>query len=164
MAAAVGTRPPDTRRESGNIDLPPFAEDDRKGGGARWIELTKAHDDIDAHLLVGRLMEASIETRTVKDRSAPGAWLLGGSNPWAPVTILVRNFDLESARVVLAEVAFEAPDVEPERPPPPAARRKNAWLWWTTALLLGLTFSALIVAQAARATAGCQLPILCQER
>ena len=164
MAAGVGTRPPDTRRESGNIDLPPIAEDDRHGGGARWVELTKAHDDIDAHLLVGRLTEAGIETRTVKDRSAPGAWLLGGSNPWAPVGVLVRNFELDSARLVLAEVAFEAPAIEPERPPSPSARRRSARLWWVTAVALGITFGALIVAQAARAIPGCQLPILCQER
>ena len=161
MAAGVGTRPPGTRREFGSIDLPPFTEDDRRGGGSRWIELTKAANDIEAHLLVGRLMEADIETRTLKDRSQPGAWLYGGSNPWAPVAILVRSIDLESARLVLAEVAFEAPAVEPERPPSPAARRRAATLWWITALILGVTFTALIVAQAARATPGCQLPILC---
>lgn len=163
MAAAVGTRPPGTHRESGNIGLPPFVEEDRRGGGARWIELTKAHDDIDAHLLIGRLDEAGIETRTLKDRTAPGAWLYGGSNPWAPVTILVRSFELDSARLVLAELAYEGPAVDPERPVPPAARRKTALLWWVTALILGVTFTALIVAQAARATPGCQLPILCEE-
>ena len=163
MAAAVGTRPPGTHRESGNIDLPPIAEDDRRGGGSRWVELIKARDDIDAHLLIGRLEEAGIETRTVKDRSMPGAWLYGGSNPWAPVAVLVRSIELESARLVLAELAFETPAVEPERPSSRAARRRVATLWWVTAILLGLTFTALIVAQAARATPGCQLPILCEE-
>ena len=164
MAAAVGTRPPGTRRESGSIDLPPFTVDEHRGGGARWVELTKAHDDIDAHLLTGRLQEAGIETRTMKDRSAPGAWLLGGSNPWAPVTILVRTFELDPARLVLAELAYEGPTVEPERPVSPAARRRAARMWWVTAVILGLTFTALIAAQAARALPGCQLPILCQER
>jgi hypothetical protein len=121
-------------------------------------------DDIDAHLLIGRLAEAAIEARTVKDRSAPGAWLYGGSNPWAPVVILVRSYELEQARIVLAEVAYESPAVEAERPPSPSARRRTALLWWATALVLGATFSALVVAQAVRATPGCQLPILCQER
>lgn len=163
MASAVGTRPPGTRRQSGNIDLPPLVEDDRSGGGSRWVELIKAKDDIDAHLLVGRLEEAGIETRTVKDRSMPGAWLYGGSNPWAPVTVLVRSIELESARLVLAELAFDTPAVEPERPSSRAPRQRVAMLWWVTALLLGLTFTALIVAQAARATPGCQLPILCEK-
>lgn len=164
MATGIGTRPPGTGREFGSIDLPPSAQDDRSGGGSRWTELMKAANDIDAHLLVGRLMEEGIESRTVKDRSQPGAWLYGGANPWAPVTILVRAIDLESARIVLAEVAFEGPAVEPERPPSPAARRRAATLWWVTALILGLVFTALIVGQAARATSGCQLPILCRER
>jgi Putative prokaryotic signal transducing protein len=160
--AAIGTKPPSTRRVSG-IDLPPIEQDDRRGGGSRWVELTKASNDIDAHLLIGRLNEAGIETRSVKDRSQPGAWLYGGSNPWAPVAILVRSLDLDSARIVLAEVAFEAPAVEPERPPSPAARRRAATVWWVTAIVLGVTFTALIVAQASRATPGCQLPVLCRD-
>ena len=164
MAAAVGTRPPGAHRESGNIDLPPVVEEGRSGGGARWVELVKAADDIDAHLLIGRLQEALIETRTVKDRTAPGAWLYGGSNPWAPVVILVRSFELEQARIVLAEVAYESPAVEPTRVPQPVSRRRAALLWWATAVVLGVTFTALIAAQAIRATPGCQLPILCQER
>ena len=163
MAAGIATRPPGTQRESGNIDLPPFTEDDPRGGGARWVELTRAHDDIDAHLLTGRLQEAGIETRTMKDRSGPGAWLLGGSDPWAPVIILVRTFDLDPAKIVLAELAYEGPAVDPARPRPRAARRRAATVWWVTAVLLGVTFTALIVAQAARATPGCQLPILCEE-
>jgi hypothetical protein len=126
--------------------------------------LVQAADDIDAHLLIGRLQEGGIDTRTVKDRSAPGAWLYGGSNPWAPVVILVRSFELEQARIVLAEVAYESPAVEPERPPSPSQRRRTAVLWWVTAIVLGVTFTALIVAQAVQATPGCQLPILCQER
>lgn len=164
MAAAVGTRPPGTHREAGTIDLPPVEVDDHRGGGARWVELTKAADDIDAHLLIGRLQEAGIETRTVKDRSAPGAWLYGGSNPWAPVAILVRKFELDPARIVLAELAYESPAVEPQRPSTRTGSRRAALLWWVTAIVLGVTFTALIVAQAARATPGCQLPILCEER
>lgn len=164
MAAAVGTRPPGTQRESGHIDLPPIEEAGRSGGGARWVELVKAADDIDAHLLIGRLLESGIETQTVKDRSAPGAWLYGGSNPWAPVVILVRAFELDSARLVLAEVAFEGPAVEPDRPPSPAQRRRHALVWWATAIVLGVTLTALVAAQAIRATPGCQLPILCEER
>jgi hypothetical protein len=163
MAASVTTKPPGTRRESGNIDLPPIREDDRRGGGSRWVELTKAHDDIDAHLLTGRLQASGVETRTLKDRSLPGAWLYGGSNPWAPVAILVRSVDLDTARIVLAELAYEGPAVEPVRPPSPVARRRAAIVWWVAAIVLGATFTALIVAQAARATPGCQLPILCQE-
>lgn len=75
------------------------------GGGSGWTRLAVASNDIEAHLLEGCLLEAGIETRTVKDRTAPGAWLMGGSNPWAPVEVHVRRFQLDDARLVLLEVA-----------------------------------------------------------
>jgi hypothetical protein len=164
MAAHVGTKPPDTRGESGDIDLPPITDDDRRGGGARWVELTRASDDIDAHLLIGRLDEAGIETRTMKDRSGPGAWLLGGSDPWAPVVILVRAFELDSAKLVLAELAYEGPPAIPQATTTQAEHRKRTMLWWATAILLGVTFTALIVAQTVRAIPNCRIPILCTDR
>ena len=160
MAAGVVTRPPGPLSGSGNVDRPPTSDEGR-GGGSGWVELTIARDDIDAHLLIGRLEEGGIETRTLKDRTMPGAWLYGGSNPWAPVAVLVRAFELEQARLVLAELAFASDAVEPKRPPSTAARRRGATVWWAAAIVLGLTFTALIVAQAFRLTPGCQLPLLC---
>lgn len=107
----------------------------------------KASDDIDAHLLTGRLTEAGVETTTVKERDRPGSWTLGGSDPWAPVTILVRKFQLDDARLVLAEVAFDAPTVDPGGRL--ASDGRGHWaLWWGIALTLGIAFSALGLAQA----------------
>lgn len=112
------------------------------GGGSGWVELIRAHGDIDAHLLVGRLSEAGVETRTVTDRSAPWTWMLAGSNPWAPVSILVRRLQLEDARLVLAEISYELPAATP-----PVQRRQPRWkgplLWWSAALALGAIFTAI---------------------
>lgn len=138
MAVVAPGRPSSTR---------PGAPDDfRSGGGSGWVPLVKASDDIDAHLLTGRLTDGGIETATVKERGRPGSWTCGGSDPWAPVTIFVRKFQLEEARLVLAEVAYDAPAVDP------ADIRGGGevrWpLWWGLALTLGLAFSALGLAQA----------------
>jgi hypothetical protein len=110
------------------------------GGGSGWVELTKAANDIDAHLLTGMLVESGIDTKTVTDRGAPGDWVYGGSNPWAPVTIFVRRLQLEDARIVLAELAFEAPAATRfER----TRGRGGPVLWWALAIGLGLFFTAL---------------------
>jgi hypothetical protein len=101
------------RKDSGSF--PPSADHKdpgRGGGGSRWVHLYRARNDIDAHLLVGRLEEAAIEASTLKDKTAPGAWLYGGSNPWAAVNVMVRSVQLEDARVVLAEIAYENPPAE----------------------------------------------------
>jgi len=150
------------------IDLPPpdvVDETRRGGGGSGWVVLIKARHDIDAHLLAGRLAEAGIESRTMKDISAPGAWMYGGSNPWAPVSILVKKLDLDDARVVLAEISYEGPSVD--RLAPQAAQRHGASpvVWWVTALLLGAALSVLILNQLTRwVPSGCQLPALCEQR
>ncbi|HET7482317.1 MAG TPA: DUF2007 domain-containing protein [Actinomycetota bacterium] len=137
----VALPPPDTV-----TDLGP-------GGGSEWVYLMKARHDIDAHLLAGRLEEAGIETRSFVDRNAPGAWLYGGSNPWAPVTVMVRRFQYEDARIVLAEISFDGPSaIESSGSRSPELRRSFPVLWWTTALLLGLVVSVLILGQIARAT------------
>ena len=94
---------------------PPPTTLDRSGGGSDWVILMRAANDIDAHLLCGRLKHAGVEYRGVKDRYAPGAWLIGGSNPWAPVVVYVKRFQLEDARIVLAEIAYENACVESER-------------------------------------------------
>ena len=146
---------------------PPDLHDEEIGGsgGSGWVVLIKARHDIDAHLLAGRLREAGIESRTMKDISAPGAWLYGGSNPWAPVSILVKKLDLDDARVVLAEISYEGPsaDLLAEQ----AAERHSSFpiVWWVTALLLGAAVSVLVLGQVTRwSPSGCQLPVLCAQR
>ncbi|MGH2736402.1 MAG: DUF2007 domain-containing protein, partial [Actinomycetota bacterium] len=89
------------------LDAPPPTDlrgDPHGGGGREWVALFRASNDIDAALLVGRLDEAGVESRSLKDRADPGAWLYGGSNPWAPVMIYVHRYQLSDARFVLAQV------------------------------------------------------------
>lgn len=115
------------------------------------MQLATAHDNIEAHLLAGRLTERGIETQRVTDHGAPGAWLYGGSNPWAPVRVLVRRWQLDEARLVLAEVSYAAPTAE-RSPFPGRAPRSLPLLWWTTALALGVALSLIALVEAARAT------------
>lgn len=130
------------------------------GGGGDWVTLARAGDDIEAHLVIGLLHEAAIESRTLKERGAPGAWLYCGSDPWAPVTVFVRRHQLTDARLVLAEAAFAAPPA-PATPKPASARWRLSLLWWATALSLGILLSALALLQASRGESFCQLMGTC---
>ena len=138
------------------VDLPPPpVVSMRGGGGSGWVTLIKARNDIDAHLLAGRLAEAGVETYTLKDRAAPGAWLFGGSDPWSPVMVMVRKIQLEDARVVLAEISWEGPAASPVE----AGGHRESWLgptlWWTLAVALGIFFTALGLNQADRYLDSC---------
>jgi hypothetical protein len=143
---------------------PPPVALERGGGDSRWVPLTRASDDIDAHLLTGRLNQAGIETLAVKDRSAPSSrFFIGGSNPWAPLTILVRKLQLEDARVVLAEISWDAPAKDPAEPPPADGKWKVPVLWWATALGLGVLLSSLALVQAAESLPVCKALPFCSE-
>jgi hypothetical protein len=132
-----------------SVLLPPPASVFMGGGGSGWVPLIRANGDIDAHLLTGRLLEAGVESRTVTDRSSPGAWLLAGSNPWAPVTILVRRLQLEDARIVLAEISFGLPDAVDVVDEPRPRRWSGPLLWWAVALALGAIFTGIGLLQTA---------------
>jgi hypothetical protein len=134
--------------------LPPNLEEER-GGGGDWIELVKVKNDIEAHLLTGRLEETGVETRLVKDRTDPGAWLYGGSNPWAPVAILVHRIQIEDARIVLAEISLRGPDAGQIEPPSPPEVRRRALAWWIAAILLGLIFTAIALMRTDAAMESC---------
>ena len=143
---------------------PPPTEHDEGGGGggSGWVRLLRAPNDIEAHLLVGRLGESGVEARLVRDKGAPGAWLYGGSNPWAPVSVMVRRRQLDDARLVLAEVSFEAPAHVPE------VAVEKGWrvpvVWWATAITLGLLVTGAALAEVAEAVfARCRVPIFCDE-
>lgn len=115
------------------------------GGGRGWVELTRARGDIEAHLLTGRLAATGIETSTVVDRSAPGTFLYGGHDPWAPVSVLVKRVQLDEARLVLAELAYEAPPMEPSRRG--GSSWRGAMAWWSAAIALAVAFTVLGVVQ-----------------
>lgn len=131
------------------------------GGGRDWIELFTASNDIESHLMEGRLHEEWIETRAVKDRGAPGAWMYGGSNPWAPVTIFVRSNQAADAQLVLAEVAWHLPSAGRATTDSPD-RWHLPLMWWATALSLGVFLTALALLQASRSLSFCQLPVWCE--
>ena len=148
------------------LDPPPPHFDDLFGGsgGSGWVVLIKARHDIDAHLLTGRLAEAGIDTRTMPDVGAPGAWMYGGSNPWAPVSVLVKKHDLDDAKLVLAEISYEGPTADELAAQVAERHGSFAVVWWVTAVLLGAALSVLVLSQVARWTeTGCQLPALCDQ-
>jgi hypothetical protein len=139
---------------------PPTVDDEANGGGGRdWVELFKAANDIEAALLIGKLADRAIESRTVKDRSQPNSWLYGGSNPWAPVLVYVRRLQLVDARIVLAEISLANEDAA--APTNVRTSRRVPRMWWATALALGLALSALALLQIAEQERFCQLPVLC---
>ena len=145
MATLVGSPPP------------PVLTSER-GGGSDWVLLLSANNDIDAHLLEGRLNEAGIEVRAIKDRSGP-SWLLGGSDPWAPVAIWVRRFQYEDSRIVLAELSYNAPDNIPE----PTSRPGWAPVtWWAVAIALGLLFTGIGLARSADYIDRCGFTMDCE--
>ena len=151
------------KRPSGDIgSFPPPRDrgDSGGGGGSGWVRLLTAANDIEAHLVSGRLSEAGVEARVVKDRSAPGAWLYGGSNPWAPATIMVRQLQLTDARLVMAEVSFEGPAAIRTGETVVAGWRRPL-VFWLFALGLGLLLTSVALARTADAIDRCDLPLLC---
>jgi hypothetical protein len=156
MATLVRTRP------NNPFDGVPVATD-QGGGGGGWVELTRAANDIEASLMCGRLRFAGVESTSVKDRSGP-SWLFGGSDQWAPVTIMVRKIQLTDARIVLAEIAFDQPAAHPgataamSRPD-----RRTAFLFWATAIALGTFLTGVALARTGAAMHDCDLPIICVE-
>ncbi|MBW3594209.1 MAG: DUF2007 domain-containing protein [Actinobacteria bacterium] len=153
MPTVIDLSPPDLHEHFGG------------SGGSGWVELIKARHDIDAHLLAGRLAEAGIESRSMKDVSAPGAWMYGGSNPWAPVSILVKKVDLDDAKVVLAEISYEGPSADRVAGQAAELQGPLRIVWWITAILLGAALSVLVLSQVTRWNgSACQLPALCEQR
>lgn len=130
------------------FDLPPPPEltQHPDGGGSEWVRLITAENDIDAHLLEGRLNHAGIEVRTIKDRKGP-SWMHGGSNPWAPVDVWVRRYQLEESRLLLAELSFNGPAAEQREEDGISSR--SAVVWWAAAIALGLLFTGIGLARSA---------------
>ncbi|HEX2241209.1 MAG TPA: DUF2007 domain-containing protein [Actinomycetota bacterium] len=142
---------------------PPLSVEDPGGGGSEWVVFARAANDIEAHLLTGVLNEAGIETYAVTDRSAPGAWLHGGSDPWAPVTVYVRRLQYEDGRIVLAELALSDEAAVPLPRPAPQRRTAGVVVWWVAALALGALFTGIALAQTAAFLERCDWRLVCEE-
>ena len=158
----LGPSHPGTTRSEPPAPPPLDPDGDGGGGGSGWVRLLRAPNDIEAHLLVGRLAESGVEGRIMWEKGAPSAWLYGASKPWAPVMVMVRQRQLEDARMVLAEVSFAAPDHV--RQAPVERDWRMPVVWWATALVLGAILSGTALAQVAQVTfSRCQLPIFCND-
>lgn len=151
--SGTGGRPPEPGEGSGG-----------GGGGSGWVELARARNDIEAHLLAGRVATVGVEVRVVKDRSAPGAWLYGGANPWAPATILVMKTQLMDARIALAEMSFDAPSADAAIDLVSGRDWKTPVLWWSLALALGVLMTGVTLARTPALVHRCDLPTLCVDR
>ncbi|HEU4480882.1 MAG TPA: DUF2007 domain-containing protein [Actinomycetota bacterium] len=126
-------------------------------GDADWQPLTVAADDIDSHLLAGRLEEEGVPVLFARDVSGYGDYLFGGANPHAPVHIMVPKDRLEQARRVVERVGHPAADDEGGRRdlssslgdgfdvPTLAAGKRYPWRWVIAVLLLGLLLLGLFL-------------------
>jgi hypothetical protein len=132
------------------------------GGGSSWVQLTRAANDIEASLMRGRLNEAGVESTAVKDRSGP-SWLFGGSDQWAPVAIMVRRLQLNDARLVLAEIAYDQPSFSPDPYEADGPDRRTTVLFWAVALALGTLLTGVALAKTGAAMNRCDLPLICVE-
>lgn len=144
------------------VQAPPSA--DFTGGGSEWVDLVRARNDIDAHLVAGVLVEAGIETRKVKDRSGPGAWLYGGSDPWAPVDVLVRRYQRDDAALVLAEVAWDGPAAVSTRGGDAGGGRPVSLRWWAAAFAAGVVLTGVALARTPASMWRCELPLICGDK
>jgi hypothetical protein len=157
--------PPVTRRPSHPSGIDPISPPvDPGGGGTGWIQIACAKNDIEAHLLTGRLAEAGIETRCLKDRTVPGAWMHGGSNPWAPVAVYVMKLQAEDAQLVMAEISWAQPAVDPTTTADHSdGGKRYALKWWFAAITLGLLLTSIALARTGEALNNCELPLICAE-
>lgn len=142
---------------------PPVPLEDWHGGGSKWVVFERAANDIDAHLLTGVLNEAGIETYSVKDRSTPGAWLHGGSDPWAPVTVYVRKLQYEDGRIVLAELSLQHDSIAARAAHSvPHTGRTTVIVWWLAALALGLLFTGIALSLIEESLERCHGRLVCE--
>jgi hypothetical protein len=127
------------QRGSRVIDAPPD-EVDRGGDGGGWAWLLTAHGIIEAELVRGVLETAGIAPVALDGRdTSPGAWMFLSGNVNALVRVFVPASQLDSARLILLEAGFTAP--EQPAPPPVEARAprvsgRSIWLVITAVVII----------------------------
>jgi hypothetical protein len=105
------------------------------------------------------LNASGVETSFLKDRVGP-SWLHAGADPMAPVDVLVKRLQLEDARLVLAEIAYEQPF---EPPAATSSHWRTAVVWWSAAIALGLAFTGISLARTSERIESCGLSLNCEE-
>ncbi len=111
------------------------------------MKLAVAGSAIEAHLIVGRLEEAGIETRMEPDRSGLGEYLHAGSNPHAAVHIFVPAHAVDAARQALEEEIEQDPsELDTEEEPEVLADtgRGRAALWIAIITVLAVVMATLV--------------------
>jgi hypothetical protein len=76
---------------------------------------------------------------------------------------MVRPLQLEDARLVLAEISYDAPAVEPSVARTPKKGWRLPVVWWVTALILGVLLSFLALLQVAQSFPACKALPFCSE-
>jgi hypothetical protein len=127
------------QRGSRVIDAPP-AEADRGGDGGGWAWLLTARGIIEAELVRGMLETAGIAPVALDGRdNSPGAWMFLSGNVNALVRVFVPVSQLDSARLVLLEAGFAAPE-QPAAPPAevraPHVTSRLIWLVVTAIVII----------------------------
>ena len=108
-----------------------------------WVLVFSARDDVEAHLVAGRLRDAGIEPLLRRSTSGIADYLLAGANPRAPVDILVADEDEARARGELAglDIHYDVPDQEGE--PALSLLRLPAMRWAMAAVAAVIIWSVL---------------------
>lgn len=118
----------------------------------RWAKLMVAADDIEAHLIVGRLAEAGIDFLVEPDRTGYGDYLMAGHNPHAPVVIHVDADRLREAELALEEgsdtVGSDLP-AQGFEDAPLAAPSGAGVRWWIAVALLAVIVMGFLLGSAA---------------
>ena len=139
------------QRGSRVIDSPP-AVTDPTGGGGGWAWLLTARGIIEAELVRGVLETAGIVPVALDGHdNSPGAWMFLSGNVNALVRVFVPASQLDSARLVLLETGFDAPE-QPAPPPParPGHRLSGRTIWLVITAVVIIIF--LIATMHARVT------------
>jgi hypothetical protein len=107
-----------------------------------WVKVAVATDDIEAHLIAGRLEGAGIDVLMEPDRTGLGDYLMGGHNPRAPVWIFVPEIAAEEAALTLegdANLQDDGPVTVAERSDPPlAAPSGRPVTWWIAVAIIAV--------------------------
>jgi len=127
------------QRGSRVIDTPPTVTNP-SGGGGGWAWLLTAHGIIEAELVRGVLETAGVVPVALDGRdSSPGAWMFLSGNVNALVRVFVPASQLDSARLILLETGFNAPEQPAPPPPAPAVHRlsgRSIWLVITAVVII----------------------------